>query len=58
MKFDLIISNIMIGILVICSAFALMFVFLYSKKVNAGTILFFFRILFNRKRFKYQENFE
>ena len=31
MKFDLIISNIMIGILVICSAFALMFVFIFKE---------------------------
>lgn len=34
MKFDLIISNIMIGILVICSAFALMFVFYIQRKLT------------------------
>ena len=57
MKFDLIISNIMIGILVICSAFALMFVFYIQRKLTPEQY-FSFQNSFNRKRFNYQENFE
>ena len=56
MKFDLIISNIMIGILVICSAFALMFVFYIQRKLTPEQ--YSFQNSFNRKRFNYQENFE